>query len=163
VGLNTAKLIAIRRHLAILLACIFALHFSAFAGVGSDDTAYVGGTEKIDEGSEGSSSVGNEKEFVFEYKDGQLVIPYDQVTELEYGQQAGHRVGLSIAMPLAALAKKRRHFLTISWKDEKSQEHDAVFELGKSIVKSTIETIESKTGKKVDFQDDDARKSLGGA
>jgi hypothetical protein len=160
--LNTAKMIRLRRQLAILLACLCTFQFSAFA-VANDETAYVGGTEKIDEGAEGSASTGNEKEFVFEYKEGQLVIPYDQVTELEYGQQAGRRVGLSIAMPLAALAKRRRHFLTISWKDEKAQEHDAVFELGKSIVKSTIETIEGKTGKKVEFQDDDARKSLGGA
>ena len=158
------KMTRVKPTLVLLLTWVIALHFSAFPAfaVGNDETAYVGGTEKIDEGAEGSASSENEKEFVFEYKDGQLVIPYDQVTELEYGEQAGHRVGLAIAMPLTALAKKRRHFLTISWKDEKKQEHSAVFELGKSIVKSTIETIETKTGKKVDFQDDDARKSMGG-
>jgi hypothetical protein len=163
-NLTCTKMIRVKPTLVLLLGCLIALQFSVFPAfaVGNDETAYVGGTEKIDEGAEGSASSENEKEFVFEYKDGQLVIPYDQVTELEYGQQAGHRVGLSIAMPLVALAKKRRHFLTISWKDEKAQEHSAVFELGKSIVKSTIETIETKTGKKVDFQDDDARKSMGG-
>jgi hypothetical protein len=163
--MSCMNVIPVKRALVLLFTCLIALQFSAFpafAGVGADETAYVGGTEKIDEGSEGSAAIENEKEFVFEYKDGQLVIPYDQVTELEYGEQAGRRVALSIAMPLAALAKKRRHFLTISWKDEKAQEHSAVFELGKSIVKSTIQTIETKTGKKVDFQDDDARKSMGG-
>jgi hypothetical protein len=152
-----------KKQIAILLACVFALNFPAFAGVGSDATAYVGGTERIDEGTEGSASAENEKEFVFEYKDGQLVIPYDQVNDLEYGQQAGRRVGLSIALsPLALLAKRRRHFLTIGWKDEKNEQHAAVFELGKAIVKPTIETLESKTGKKVDFQDYDARKSMSG-
>lgn len=161
-NLSALRTIRLTQCIAILLACLFTLQMSAFAGVTNDDTAYVGGTEKIDEGAEGSACAENEKEFVFEYKDGQLIIPFDQVTDLEYGQQAGHRVGLSIAMPLAVLAKKRRHFLTISWKDEKAQEHSAVFELGKSIVKSTIETLEVKTKKKVDFQDDDARKSLGG-
>lgn len=151
-----------KQYIAILLVCTFTLSFPAFAGVGSDQTIYVGGSEKIDEGSEGSASIENEKEFVFEYSGGQLVIPYDKVTDLEYGQQAGHRIGVSIAMPLALLSKKRRHFLTIGWKDEKNEQHAAVFELGKGIVKSTISTIEAKTGKKVDYQDDDARKSMGG-
>jgi hypothetical protein len=148
------------RPIALVLVCLFAFHFSAFAG--NDPTTYVGGTEKIDEGSEGSASIENEKEFVFEYKDGQLVIPYDKVTDLEYGQQAGRRVGLGIAMPLTLLAKKRKHYLTIGWKDEKNENHAAVFQLDKSVVKTTIETLESKTGKKVDFQDDDARKAMGG-
>jgi hypothetical protein len=151
-----------KRQIALLLACVLSLQFSAFAGVGNDQTIYVGGTEKIEEGSEGAASIENEKEFVFEYKDGQLVIPYDRVTDLEYGQQAGRRVGLSIAIPLALLSKKRKHFLTIGWKDEKNEQHAAVFQLGKSIFKTTIETLEAKTGKKIDYQDDDARKSMGG-
>jgi hypothetical protein len=38
-----------------------------------------------------------------------------------------------------------------------------VFELGKSIIRTTIATLEARTGKKVDYQDDEARKSgLGG-
>jgi hypothetical protein len=149
-------------YIVILLAFVFMLNFPAFAGNTNDETVYVGGTEKIDEGSEGSASIENEKEFVFEYSGGQLVIPYDRVTDLEYGQQAGRRVGLAIAMPLTLLSKKRKHFLTIGWKDEKNEQHAAVFQLGKSVVKPTIATLESKTGKKVDYQDDDARKSMGG-
>ncbi len=152
-----------KRYIAVLLAFVFMLNFPAFAGsTTNDQTIYVGGTEKIDEGSEGSASIENEKEFVFEYSGGQLVIPYDHVTDLEYGQQAGRRVGLAIAMPLTLLSKKRKHFLTIGWKDEKNEQHAAVFQLGKSVVKPTIATLESKTGKKVDYQDDDARKSMGG-
>lgn len=149
-----------KRIFSLILLCVCT---ASFAFAGTDQTTYVGGTEKIDEGSEGSASIGNEKEFVFEYNSGQLVIPYDQVNDLEYGQQVGHRVGMSIAMPLALLSKKRRHFLTIGWKDEHAQQHAAVFELGKSVVKNTIETLQTKTGKKVDFQDDDARKSMGGS
>jgi hypothetical protein len=125
----------------------------------------VGGTEKqVGEGSEGSPSTGNEKEFVFEYDGGQLIIPYSQVNDLEYGQQAARRVGLAVATAgLSALAKRRRHFLTIGWKDEQDTQHAAVFELGRSIVRSTIVSLETKTGKKIDYQDDAARKSgMGG-
>jgi hypothetical protein len=156
-----------KRAVTLWLVCVFALQFAAPVaafGLDNDEAAYIGGTEsQIQEGSEGSASIGNRKEFVFESNDGQIVIPYDQVNDLEYGQKAGRRVGLAIAVnPLFLLSKHRRHFLTIGWKDEKATQHAAVFELGKSIVRTTITTLESKTGKKVDYQDDDARKSLEG-
>lgn len=154
-----------KRSVAILLACTFALEISAFAGLGSDKTEYVGGTEnQIKEGMEGTSSAKNEKTFLFEYKDGKLEIPYDQVDDLEYGQKAGRRIGLAIAVsPWLLLSKKRKHFLTVGWKDGQDKQHAAVFELGKSVVRTTIATLEARTGKKVDYQDDEARKSgLGG-
>jgi hypothetical protein len=155
-----------KRSLALLLVCLFTFDFAALAGgMPNDKAAYVAGTEnEISEGSEGSPSTGNEKEFVFEYDGGQLIIPYDQVNDLEYGQQAARRVGLAFATGgLFALSKKRKHFLTIGWKDQQGKQHAAVFELGKSIVRSTIVALEQRTGKKVDYQDEAARKSgMGG-
>lgn len=155
-----------KRVIALLLLCLLALDLSAFAGLGSDKTQYVGGTEnQIKEGTEGESSAKDEKSFVFTFKDGKLEIPYAQVDDLEYGQKAGRRIGLAIAVsPWLLLSKKRKHFLTVGWKDEQDKQHAAVFELGKSIVRTTIATMEARTGKKVDYQDDEARKSgLGGA
>jgi hypothetical protein len=154
-----------KRLQTVLFVCLFTVHLAAFAGLGTDKIAYVGGTETdIREGSEGAASTGNEKEFVFECEDGELVIPYDKVNDLEYGQQAGRRVRLSTALdPFRLLSKQKKHFLTIGWTDDQAKQHAAVFELGKSIIKSTIVTLESRTGKKVDYQDEDARKSgLGG-
>jgi len=154
-----------KRSIAALLACAFAFQLSAFAGLGNDKTEYVGGTEnEIKEGTEGKSSAKDEKNFVFEYKGGSLAIPYDQVNDLEYGQKAGRRVGLAIAVsPWLLLSKKRKHFLTVGWKDGQDKQHAAVFELGKSVVRTSIATLEARTGKKVDYQDDEARKSgLGG-
>jgi hypothetical protein len=89
---------------------------------------------------------------------------YDQVNDLEYGQKAGRRIGLAIVVnPLLLFSKKRKHFLTIGWKDEQDKQHAAVFELGKSVIRTTLATLEARTGKKVDYQDDEARKSgLGG-
>ncbi len=154
-----------KRSLALLLLCFLCSDLVAFAGLGSDKTAYIGGTEnQIKEGTEGSSSAKDEKDFSFVYKGGNLSIPYEQVNDLEYGQKAGRRVGLAIAVsPWLLLSKKRRHFLTLGWKDDQDKQHAAVFELGKSIVRTTLATLEARTGKKVDYQDDEARKSgLGG-
>lgn len=153
-----------KRSAAVVLLCFFcSIALPARAGLGNDKTAYVGGTERIEEGSEGAASIENEKEFVFEYSAGQLIIPYDQVTDLEYGEKAGRRVGLAIAVnPLFLLSKKKKHFLTITWKDEANKQHAAVFELGKSIIRPMIVTLERRTGKKVEYQDEEARKSGAG-
>jgi hypothetical protein len=154
-----------KRLIAAVLACAFVLEPLAFAGLGNDKTAYVGGTEnQIKDGAEGESSAKDEKNFIFQYKDGKLAIPYEQVNDLEYGQKAGRRIGLAIVVnPLLLFSKKRKHFLTVGWKDEQDKQHAAVFELGKSIIRTTIATLEARTGKKVDYQDDEARKSgLGG-
>ena len=153
------------RLVAIAWISLFACEPTAFAGLGADKTEYVGGTEnQIKERTEGRSSAMNEKSFLFEYKGGALKIPYDQVNDLEYGQKAGRRLGVAIMVtPLALFSKKRKHYLTIGWKDEQEKQHAAVLELGKSVIRTTIATLEARTGKKVDYQDDEARKSgMGG-
>lgn len=154
-----------KRSLALLFVFVLSIQTVSLAGIGADKTAYVGGTEnEVPQGKEGAASTGNEKEFVFDYTDGQLIIPYDQVNDLEYGQDAGRRVRLASAVnPFLLLSKKKKHFLTIGWKDEQGKQHAAVFELGKAVIRTTIVTLEAKTGKKVDYQDEEARKSgLGG-
>src|SRR6266852_3242365 len=120
-----------KRLISLLLVCLLALDSLAFARLGSDKTAYVGGTEnQIKDGAEGRSSAKDEKNFVFEYKGGNLSIPYSQVDDLEYGQKAGRRIGLAIAIsPWLLFSKKRKHFLTVGWKDEQDKQHAAVFEL----------------------------------
>jgi len=153
------------RTIALMLVCVLALDLGAFAGLGNDKTAYIGGTEnQIKEGTEGQSSAKDEAKFTFEYKGGSLAIPYSQVNDLEYGQKAGRRLGLALTVsPWLLLSKKRKHFLTLGWKDDQDKQHAAVFELGKSVIRTTIATLEARTGKKTEYQDDEARKSgLGG-
>jgi hypothetical protein len=154
-----------KRSIVLLLVCAFVFDGLVFGGLGSDKTAYIGGTEnQLKDGAEGESSAKDEKVFVFQYKEGKLEIPYDQVDDLEYGQKAGRRLGLALAIsPWLLLSHKRKHFLTVGWKDAQDKQHAAVFELGKSVVRTTIATLEARTGKKVEYQDDEARKSgLGG-
>ena len=154
-----------KRSIALFLVCLIALDFAAFGGLGSDKTAYIGGTEnQIKDGTEGESSAKDERLFAFTFKSGQLEIPYDQIDDLEYGQKAGRRLALALTIsPWLLLSHKRKHFLTVGWKDAQDKQHAAVFELGKSVVRTTIATLEARTGKKVEFQDDEARKSgMGG-
>lgn len=136
----------------------------ALAGVGSKNTVYVGGTlSSVKEGTEGKSSTADEKSFVFQAKGQQLVIPYSSIDGLEYGQKAGRRVAMAIFIsPLALFSKKRKHFLTINYIDAKEKQQAVVFELGKDIVRTTLATLEARTGRKIEYQDEEARNSSKG-
>jgi hypothetical protein len=153
-----------RKTIGLLLALVLLFDLSAWAGVGSKKTMYVGGTiASIKDGSEGTSSTQDEKVFVFNYKGGKLAIPYDRINDLEYGQKAGRRLGLAIFVsPFFLLSHKRKHFLTIGYTDENDKQQAGVFELGKDIVRVTLASMEARTGKKIDYQDEEARKNGSG-
>jgi hypothetical protein len=150
----------IKKLLAILLVCAFLVP-SAMAGIGSKKASYVGGTvNSIKEGTEGDTSTKDEKVYTFTAKGGNITIPYERVDSLEYGQKAGRRVGLALTIsPWLLLSKKRKHFLTISWKDDADKQQAVVLELGKDIIRTELATLEARTGRKIEYQDDEARKS----
>ena len=150
----------IKKSIAVVLAFAFLVPF-VFAGLGSKKAMYVGGTvTSIKEGTEGDTSAKDEKTYTFAYKGGTLTIPYDRVDSLEYGQKAGRRLGLALTIsPWMLLSKKRKHFLTISWKDENDKQQAAVLELGKDIIRTELATLEARTGRKIEYQDDEARKN----
>ena len=154
-----------RKRISLFVVFLLAFEAFAWAGLGGDKTMYIGGTiNKIKEGTEGKSSARDEKVFVFEYNDGKtpsrLEIPYDKVDSLEYGQKAGRRVGVAVVVnPLFILSKKRRHFLTIGYKDADDKQQAAVFEMGKDVIRINLTTLEARTGQKIEYQDEEARKS----
>jgi hypothetical protein len=150
-----------RRLVAATLAALFFLSVPAEARLDSKKVMYVGGTvTSIKEGTEGLSSTNDERVFQFTYKESKLTIPYERIDDLEYGQKAGRRLGLALAIsPWLLFSKKRKHFLTIGYKDENDKQQAAVFEVGKDIVRTTLASMEARTGKKIDYQDDEARKS----
>jgi len=148
---------------AILLVALFLLPNPALCGTGSKEATYVGGTLPIKELTEGKSFTENERVFVFEYKNGKehprWEIPYAKIDSLEYGQKAGRRGGSVVLSPLVLFSKKRKHFLTIGYIDAAGKQQAAVFELGKDIIRTTLAILEARTGKKIEYQDDEARKS----
>jgi len=146
---------------ASLLILLLLLESLAWAGLDSKKAVYVGGTvASVKEGAEGTVSEKNEDHWVFQYSNGNFQVPYDHVNDLEYGQKAGRRLGVAIAVTWMALfSKKRRHFLTIGYTDENGKQQAAVFELGKDIVRVTLASLEARTGQKIDYEDEEARKS----
>ena len=79
------------------------------------------------------------------------------------GQKAGRRVAVAVLVsPFALFSKKRNHYLTISYRDANGKDQAGVFELGKDVVRTTLKVFETRTGKQIQFQDDEAKRSLGG-
>ena len=150
-----------KRSVCILLLVVLGLEVSLWAGLGGNKAMYMGGTiPDLKEKTEGKSSTADDKAFAFEYKGGKLSIPYEQINSLEYGQKAGRRVGLAVVVnPFFLFSKKRRHYLTVGFVDENKKQQAAVFELGKDAIKGTLASLETKTGKKVEYQDEEARKT----
>lgn len=151
------------RIVAALVAAVFAVEAPLMA-VGSKKAEYVGGTiSTVSEKAEGELDTSTEAELIFTPERGKgrsVMIPYTSITSLEYGQKAGRRVGAAILVsPLLLFSKKRKHFLTIAFKDKDDKEQAVVLELGKDIVRTTLTIVETRSGKQIEYQDEEARKA----
>ena len=159
-----------RRVLAVLL--LFILSFqSAFAGVNSLMTKVAGGTTKSPPvGATGfiyadpdrlnfQYDAGKNKE-VGKYANGTFGVPYANVGRVTYGDVKHLRVGQTIALTALAgvggllllLSKSHTHYLTVDYKDDKGQDQMVAFEVGKTAIQPIIDSIELRTGKKVEFE-----------
>lgn len=155
-----------KRQIASLVAvAIFASSIPVLA-VGGDKAEYIGGTitsASLKEKTEGKLDTGNDTALVFApEKKGMpsVSIPYATISELEYGQKAGRRVGMAIMInPLALFSKKRKHYFTIAYTDAGGKDQAVVFELGKDIVRTTLKIVETRSKKAITYQDEEARKS----
>lgn len=87
-------------------------------------------------------------------------IPYRDVTTLEYGMRVSRRyIEAALISPALILAKKRSHFLTIGYTDAAGNQQAMVLEVGKGEIRPMLVSLEARTGRRVEFQDDEARKA----
>jgi hypothetical protein len=156
-----------KRTIAFIVSLTIAT--SAFAGIGSDKAVYRGGTIEAKIGDEGKLDLSDATKAVFQLNKKQtVVIPYSAVTSVEYGQKAGRRIGAAVATTILVspvglamlLSKKRNHMVTIAWTVDGKNEA-AVFEVGKGTIRPTLATLEARTGKKIEYESEDARKNIG--
>jgi len=165
-----------KRLIASAVCLSFLAPSLAFA-LDSKGAAYFGGTVKTfgeaKDPVEGKLDTKNEEALIFTaddkpFKGEKLSILYKDMIDLEFGQKAGRRVGAAVATTillgpvglLALLSKKKKHYLTVGFKDGDGKDQVAVIELGKDIVRASVPIIETRSGKKVTYQDDDAKKSV---
>ena|SRR5579872_1609179 len=141
--------------LVLLAAC------SVLAAGGDGGRAeYVGGTVlQIPAGCGGKVQVVDTQYFVFYSKSARFRVPYDKINLIEYGQKVDRRyLAAVLVSPLFLLAKKRQHFLTVGYEDEENQQQALIFKVDKDDIRAILVSLEARTGRRVEFQDDDARK-----
>jgi hypothetical protein len=96
------------------------------------------------------------------FKDGAntLEIPYAKINTLEYGQNVSRRYAEAVLLsPVFLLAKSRRHFVTLGYIDADGKQQAIVFRVDKGDIRSVLAALEARTGRRVEFQDQEARKA----
>src|SRR5438270_8901717 len=140
----------------VLLAC-----HPLMAGGRGSRAEYAGGTiAQIPDGCSGSIQAVDDAYFVFYSNKAQWRVPYEKINLLEYGQKADRRYMAAVLIsPLFLMSKKRQHFLTIGYTDESGRQQAMIFRVGKSDIRTILVSLEARTGRKVEFQDEEARKA----
>lgn len=154
-------------------ACVMLALFQVITYIPGRSAKYIGGTvSAIPQEVVGELDTSDQKALSFEWAETDKTkenwrIAYTQVTALSYGQHAGRRVGSAVATgvltmgagSLLLLTKKRRHYLTIDFLDEKGKSQGAIFLVGKKAIRPLLDGLEAKTGKKTQYEDEEARKA----
>jgi hypothetical protein len=122
---------------------------------------YVGGTvTQIPPGCQGMLQATDEQFFVFYSGKASFRVPYERINLVEYGEKVDRRyIAAVLISPLFLLAKKRQHFLTVGYTDPDDHQQAMIFKIGKDDIRSTLVVLEARTGRKVEYQDEDARRS----
>jgi hypothetical protein len=160
-----------RRILALILAPLLALQ-SASAGVNSHQAKVSGGTKgAAPVGSQGFLDTTEEARLIFKYRagtngelgkfpQGTFEVPYASIDRFVYGDAKHLRVGQTIALSALAgvggilllLSKSHTHYLSIDYRDATDQQQVISFEVGKDAIRPLIESLEVRTGKKVEYE-----------
>ena len=122
---------------------------------------YVGGTASaLTSGSGGSIELSDQRYLGFYTKRGQVRVAYERVNLLEYGQKVDRRLLAAVVIsPMFLLSKSRKHFLTIGYMDEDGKQQALIFRVDKGSIRSALVSLEARTGLKVQYQDEEARKA----
>jgi len=89
-----------------------------------------------------------------------FLIPYKDVTGLEYGLRMNRRyIEAALISPVFLVAKKKTHFLTIDYVDSDGKQQAMVLQVGKDEIRPLLVSLEARTGRRVEYQDEEARKA----
>jgi hypothetical protein len=146
--------------LLLLVLSGIALAPAVQAGDAGNRVHYVGGTTSaLPSKTNGLVNTREEDVFLFQTKGVTVQVPYDKINVLEYGQRVSRRYAEAVLIsPVFLLSKTRKHYLTVGFTDDQGRQQAMVFEVGKGEIRSMLVVLEAKSGRRVEYQDDDARR-----
>jgi hypothetical protein len=158
-------------------ACLLLLLLQVITYIGIESVQYVGGTvTTIPQQVVGKLNTADENMLSFTWQKGgqsgggEWRIPYNRVTYLGYGQHTGRRVGAATALAPATVlmapvfvpvifSKKRRHYLTLAFKDDRDKAQTVIFMVGKNSIRVLPKILEVRTGVTLQYEDEEAKKA----
>ena len=146
-----------RRTLVVLLAVSSLLQ----AGGPGNRVLYVGGTVAgVPSHSSAQIDVRDENTLSLHRRDKAVTVAWSDVSNIEYGLHVDRRyVEAILISPLFLIAKKRTHFLTIGYVDAERRQQAVVLEVNKGDIRQLLVSLEARSGRRVEYQDDEARKA----
>src|SRR5947207_1095533 len=131
-----------------------------FAANGGLSVPFVGGTLPELSKSNARLDISGRQALVFHAGKSDLTIPYDKINVIEYGQNVSRRYAAAVLVsPLLLLSKSRKHFVTLEYVDSEGKQQALVFRTDKRDIRGLLAALEARTGRRIEFQDDEARKS----
>ncbi len=143
--------------LVALLLSTFALLAITPAFAGDDEGSLIESSAGLKKGAHAVARADGENEFTLKGKDVDLTVPYTQITHLEYGLKSHMTVGYSLVMGVHP-KKVKENMLTIGYTDASQRPQTLVLKLGKDKIFTTLINLQNKSGKRIEFGDEKARK-----
>jgi hypothetical protein len=151
----------IHRSNGSLLSISAFLAIAALAGEPGVKAELIGGTlPGVTAKSSARLDYSGAEAMIFHCAGSEIRVPYQKVNTLEYGQTVSRRWAAAVLLsPLLLLSKARKHFVTLGYVDSDGSQQVLVFRVEKGDIRSVLVGLEARTGRRVEYQDDEARKS----
>jgi hypothetical protein len=96
----------------------------------------------------------------FTSRHGSMRIPYKDINTLEYGLRVSRRyVEAALISPVFLFSHKTTHYLTIGFVDQDGKQQAMVLQVGRDDIRPLLVSLEAKTGLRIEYQDEEARKA----
>jgi len=146
-----------------LIVSLLAIPLALAAADGFVKAQYVGGTMPgIAAKSSARLDLTGGEALLFRAGGAEIRIDYRKINTLEYGQSVSRRYAQAVLIsPLLIMSKSHKHFVTIGYVDREGRQQALVFRVEKGDIRMVLASLEARTGRRVEYQDDEARKGKG--
>lgn len=141
--------------------CLVAASLVLAAGEPGVKTQFIGGTVAgVKAKSDARLDLTGAESLAVRFDNSALRVDYRKINTLEYGQSVSRRYAAAILIsPVLLLSKSRRHYVTIGYVDETGAQQALVIRVHKGDIRTVLASLEARTGRRVEYTDDEARKS----
>lgn len=131
------------------------------AGGTGSRVLYVGGTVAgVPLKSEGRIELAGDDALSLSTRNSSFQIPWKDINTIEYGMRVSRRYMEAVLIsPVFLIAKRRTHFLTLGYTDAEGKQQAMVLQVGKEEIRPLLVSLEARTGRRVEYQDEEARKA----